>query len=176
MIPGTTVRPPRSTIFVRGPGCASPTERKRPSLIASVDTMRFWASIVCILPCWRITSASVCPGGVCWSVGLAARARGMATVAPVAAAVWMNCRRVMPRPFVVLRDIGYSSLRGSAPRGARDLDRLRVGAYVVRVLGQHPACGNQLHQAFVQRADVAALVLVQLAQRLLVVGDSPSGD
>src|ERR1043166_5089934 len=39
----------------------------------------------------------------------------------------------------------------SAFAGRRDVDRLRVGAHVLGVLGQHPAFAHQLHQAAVDR-------------------------
>ena len=111
MMPGTTVRPRRSITCVRGPGCVSPTDRKRPSLIESEDTMLFCASIVWILPLTKLMSASVCPGGS--SVGLAAFAARVPTalLAAAAAAPWMNCRRVKRPPLSFPAMVFSSCLR-----------------------------------------------------------------
>ena len=62
MMPGTTVRPFRSTIRTPGPGTGAPvpTATKRPFLIDTIVAMVLLRSIVWILPLTK-TSSSVVP-------------------------------------------------------------------------------------------------------------------
>src|SRR3954466_120712 len=106
MMPGTTVLPRRSMTVVARPGgqwAPLPTSRKRPSLIAIVDTIRFRSSIVWMRPLLRMMSGSGCGSLRLFFASNLACALNCTESSPLlaaiaAAAVFMNLRRLVMLP------------------------------------------------------------------------------